>query len=166
MPIEIRPMRNEDARAFLEVHRAAVHGTAAKDYPRAVIEDRACLPITDEHIEGVRANRDREIRLLAEIDGEIVGLGAIVLATSELRACYVAPGAARKGVGSALVRQLERIAREHGVERLELDASLTSERFYVSLGYQVRERGEHVLRSGRRMACVRMAKCLSPATSG
>jgi putative acetyltransferase len=104
----------------------------------------------------------KEIRLLAEINGEIVGLGAIVLAKNELRACYVVPSAARKGVGSALVREVERIALEHGLRWLELDASITSEPFYKALGYEVQERGEHVLGSGQRMACVKMGKHLSP----
>ena len=47
-----------------------------------------------------------------EIDGRIVGIGALVLAKSELRACYVAPQTARRGVGSALMHELERIARD------------------------------------------------------
>jgi putative acetyltransferase len=36
--VVIREMRSEDARAFLDVHHAAVRGIAAKDYPLAVIE--------------------------------------------------------------------------------------------------------------------------------
>jgi GNAT superfamily N-acetyltransferase len=48
--------------------------------------------------------------------------GAIIVAKNELRACYVAPAATRRGVGTALVRELERIALEHGLECLALDA--------------------------------------------
>ena len=68
-------MRNNDARAYLQVQRAAVRGIAAKDYPPAVIEQWAPLPITDEAIAEVRTNRDNEIRVLAEINGEIGGDG-------------------------------------------------------------------------------------------
>jgi putative acetyltransferase len=153
-------MRPEDARASLEVHHAAVRGIAATDYPPAVIEGWAPLPIVDEAVEQFLRNPDGEVRLVAETDGEIVGMGAIVPARGELRACYVAPAAAREGVGSALVRELERIAREHGLRRLKLDASVTAEPFYKALGYKARRRGEHILRSGRRMACVRMRKHL------
>lgn len=161
-PIRIRRMRDKDARAYLEVQRAAVREIAAKDYPPAVIEQWAPLPITDEAIAEVRANRENEIRLLAEIGDEIVGMGAIILARNELRACYVAPDAVRKGVGSAVVKEIERIARKHGLTRLELDASVTSERFYAALGYEVRGRGEHMLSSSQRMACVKMRKNLRP----
>ena len=79
-------------------------------------------------------NHDDEIRLVAELDGELVGIGALVLADSELRACYVVPAAARKGVGSALVAEIERIARQHGLTHLELLSSLTAEPFYRALG--------------------------------
>jgi putative acetyltransferase len=105
-------------------------------------------------------NQDNEIRLVAEVDGSLVGLGCLVVQNAELRACYVAPGAARKGVGSALVREIERIAREHGLDHLHLDASINAEPFYSALGYEVVERGEHVWPSGQRMEAVTMRKAL------
>jgi len=130
------------------------------DYPPEVIEDWAPVPITDAAVESILANPENEIRLVAEVDGEIAGMGALVIETRELRACYVVPGVARKGVGSAIVREIERIAREYGLRSLDLIASLTSEPFYSALGYEVLERGEHVLQSGRRMVCVEMEKVL------
>jgi putative acetyltransferase len=96
-------MRAEDARAFLEVHHAAIREIAAADYPAAVIEAWA-PPVTENDVEQVLANRDGEVRLVVENEGQIVGLGAIVLGNCELRACYVAPDAARRGVGTAIVR--------------------------------------------------------------
>ena len=76
----------------------------------------------------------------------------------ELRACYVAPEAGRKGVGTALVIGIEQAAREHGLRFLERDSSLTAELFYRRNGYEVTGRGEHVLPNGQRMACVKMRK--------
>ena len=154
-------MRDDDAPAFLQVHHAAVRGIAAKHYPPEVVEDWAPMPITDQSIARCLANPDGELRLVAEIDGRIVGIGALVLATSELRACYVAPHAARSGVGSALVQALEAIARDNGLAHLQMDSSVTAEPFYLAHGYTVRGHGEHALGSGRRMACVRMEKALT-----
>jgi GNAT superfamily N-acetyltransferase len=156
--VVIREMRSKDAQAFLEVHHAAVRGTAAKDYPLAVIEAWAPMPVTEDAMGLVRANADKEFRLIAEIAGRVVGIGAAVFENLELRACYVAPDAGRKGVGSALVKGIERAARGLRVPRLELDSSVTAEFFYRTLGYEVVERGEHVLGSGQRMACVKMRK--------
>jgi putative acetyltransferase len=153
-------MRPEEAGAFLEVHHKAVRALAATYYPSDVIEAWAPLPITAEQIDIVRSNADGEYRLVAEIDGEIVGIGCLVARNNELRACYVAPSASRKGVGSALLHEMERAAHDQGATELETDSSLTAEPFYRNHGYQVCGRGEHVLRNGLRMACVRMRKDL------
>jgi putative acetyltransferase len=159
-PIVIREMRPEDAQAFLAVHHAAVRSIAAKDYPPAVIEAWAPMPLNEGAIERVRANPDNEYRVIAEIGGRVVGIGAVVLQIAELRACYVAPNLGRKGIGLALVKAIERAAREHGAAHLELDSSLTAEPFYQTAGYEAIERSEHILHNGQRMVCVRMRKKL------
>jgi putative acetyltransferase len=160
MSVFVRPMRSEEARRFLEIHHESVRGIAAKDYPAAVIDAWAPLPITDETIERFLRNRDNEIRLMAEIDGQPVGIGALVLSTSELRACYVAPSTSRRGVGAAIVAEIERLAREHRLLSLRLESSLTAEPFYMALGYVVEERGELVLGSGVPMTAITMRKQL------
>jgi ribosomal protein S18 acetylase RimI-like enzyme len=72
--------------------------------------------------------------------------------------------AARKGAGSALVREIEQIARERGLRYLQMDSSVNAEPFYLHHGYSVRKRGEHLLGSRRQMACVKMEKNLSDLT--
>ena len=117
------------------------------------------MPVTEKAAEQVRAT-ENEYRLVAEIDGQVVGIGALVFESSELRACYVAPAVGRRGVGSALVHEIERAACDRGLSMLELDFSITAEAFYRKQGYEARERSEHILHSGQRMACVRMRKSL------
>jgi putative acetyltransferase len=154
-------MRAEEARTFLEIQRAAVRGLATEHYSRAIIEEWAEFPITEEALERFAENRDDEMRLIAEVDGKPVGIGALVVEHSELRACYVLPSAARQGVGAAIVREIERLGRERGLTHLQLHASLNAEAFYVALGYVTSKQTEHVLASGRRMASVEMRKDLS-----
>lgn len=161
MTVLIREMRHEDARGFLEVHHAAVRSLASKDYPSEVIEAWAPTPITSRQVAIVQSNPDGEYRLVAEVDGRLVGVSSLVARTNELRACYVAPSAMRKGVGSALLRQIELAARDQGCTHLETDASLTAEAFYRHNGYQPRGRAEHMLHNGRWMACIKMRKTIS-----
>lgn len=160
MPITVRPMRPDEGRIFLELHSRSIRGLASAHYAPGVI-DAWTIPPTDKNVTGLLENADGEIRLIAELDGEPVGLGVIVVGNSELRACYVVPEAARRGVGTALVKEIERIAEENGLERLELLASVNAEQFYTSLGYKAGERTEHVLRTGRRMAAVKMTKLVT-----
>ena len=118
------------------------------------------MPITDDNLRDLQTNVDQEIRLIAELEGQPVGIGALVVEHSELRACYVHPDAARHGVGTAIVHEIERLAKEHGLSQLQLAGSLNAEAFYVALGYSVRERSDVVLGNGHRMAAVWMEKRL------
>jgi putative acetyltransferase len=109
-----------------------VRRIAVRDYPPEIIEARAPLPNTQAAVEAVIANPEDEIRFLAERDGRIIGLACLVMANNELRACYVAPEAARTGVGKALLMKIEETARNAGLKYLYADSSLTAEEFYRS----------------------------------
>ena len=101
----------------------------------------------------------RNSGVVAEVNSEeLAGIGAVVIGNSELRACYVSPPFVRRGVGQAIVSELEQLAREHGLNRLQLESSVTAEPFYAALGYRVEARGEHALASDVPMAAVRMVK--------
>jgi putative acetyltransferase len=158
--IAIRLMRPDEGQTFLDIHSRSVHGLASGAYPRNVIEAWA-QPPTAENLRRLSENADQEIRLIAELDGVPVGIGALVLRESELRACYVTPDAARKGVGTAIVKEIERIASANNVTCLVLEASVNAETFYRAMGYVVISRGEHMLRSGDKMAAVKMHKLLT-----
>ena len=158
MTILVRPLLVHEARAFLDVHHAAVRGLAAHDYPTEIIEAWAPLPITDKHVERVAMNPAGEIRFAAVIGEDIVGIGAVILARRELRACYVAPHATRQGVGRRIVDEIERTARDNRLDSLWLDSSLAATLFYERLGYVVVRPGVHILGSGQPMACIKMRK--------
>jgi len=83
--------------------------------------------------------------VVADADGRVVGFGELVfdpgeyLAASvdaEVRAVYVRPETAGEGVGSALLADLERAARERGIDCLGLWASLNAVPFYEARGYE------------------------------
>lgn len=158
----IREAVASDATAIVKVHYDAVHLTASKDYDAEILDDWSIL--SDERIENLETqiskNPERSYMIVAEIDAHVVGFGEIVPVMRELRAIYVSPFAARKGVGKALLLTLEAAARERGVPELCLDSSLTAELFYLAHGYEIRGRSEHQLRSGRKMACIKMRKSL------
>src|SRR5262245_7740706 len=124
MSVVVRLMHDDEERLFLEIHRRSVRGLATQHYPAQVIDAWAGpTAVSDEGVRHFLKNPDHEIRLIAEIDGQPAGLGSVVVDNAELRACYVVPEAARRGVGSALVKEIERIAREHDLTHLKLHAS-------------------------------------------
>ncbi|WP_231190323.1 GNAT family N-acetyltransferase [Haladaptatus sp. DYF46] len=84
--------------------------------------------------------------IVAEDDRGVVGFGSLKFDASgtyevpidaEVTAVYVHPTVAREGVGSTIYAELERQAREHGVQMLGLTASLNSVPFYESQGYEM-----------------------------
>ena len=157
--IAVRPLRDEELELYLEIHERAIRGLATSHYTPDII-DGWCVRVNDDTLAELRRNADNEVRLIAELDGAPVGMAALVAERSELRACYVTPEGARRGCGSALVREIERLARERGVTRLDLAASLNAEPFYAALGYTVTERSEVVLDHDFRMPAVWMTKTL------
>ena len=74
---------------------------------------------------------------------------------------YVRGAATRSGVGSALLRAAEASAIAAGARSIYLDSSLAAVEFYKANGFDELGRGEHLLWSGRSMACVFMRKTLS-----
>jgi putative acetyltransferase len=67
---------------------------------------------------------DKGVFLVARLDGEAVGCGAyrsIDAVSAEVKRMYVAPKGRGKGIGRALLRELERVAHAHGVRRMLLE---------------------------------------------
>ena len=97
MAVTVRPLRDHEIRLYLEIHERAVRGLALSHYSQDDIEGWV-VPASAENLRRLALNPDREIRLVAELDGEPVGIGALVLEESELLAVYVSPEGARRGL--------------------------------------------------------------------
>lgn len=153
----IRRAREEDADAVGRVHRSAIRELCRTHY-------------TDEQIEAwsgprppgrfEKAIREREF-YVAEEGGEVVGFGNLNPEACEVEAVYVAPTAARRGVGTELLRTVEARARELGLRRLRVDASLNAVGFYERAGYELQATGAHRLWNGVDLPCAHMAKELA-----
>lgn len=113
---------------------AAWVATSTPKAYRAVIEEAGCVTLVAEHGEG------------------IVGFGVIRTTGQRIRALYVHPECAGSGVGTALLRALEEVARQSGLDRLHLDASLNAVGFYARAGYQEAGRLTYPLPGGCEIA--------------
>lgn len=152
--LTIRCARAKDCGAIWRVHTRAIRELAAGHYAPAEIEAWAGPRRPEHYYESI-------LRLefyVAELADGIVGFGVLNQETGEVEAVYVAPEYALRGVGSALLRQLEERARALGLTRLHLDSSLNARPFYAGAGYAAQHPAKHRLRSGVEIACVRMTK--------
>ena len=162
MKISARPMKKGEGEAIVKIHRRAVHEIACVDYPSEVLNGWA-ETLSDETLKAKASKFDDKLgkgvfTIVAEVDGALAGFGEVIPKINVLGAIYINPDFKRIGVGTAILSELENIARAHGATDLHMDSSLTAEQFYLMNGYEVIERGIHTLNSGVKMPCVKMKK--------
>lgn len=80
---------------------------------------------------------------------------------ARIRAFYVHPNWARRGIGSQLMRACEMAAKEAGFKRLELMATLTGEPLYAVFGFKIIERTTIEMPGGVMLPVTKMAKDLA-----
>ena len=79
---------------------------------------------------------------------------------ARIRAFFVHPGWARRGIGRAILERCEAEARAHGFRTAELLATLPGHRLYRVLGYEGDERVTHELPGGVTIDFIPMRKAL------
>lgn len=115
------------------------------------------------------------VQTFAEDGAEIIGCGGWSKRDSEndlldsavdsarVRAFFVHANWARRGIGSLLMQACEEAALEAGFHTLTLMATLTGEKLYARLGFQLQERRELLLPDGNLIKVRQMRKVLSAA---
>lgn len=158
---------------------ASVRGLNSHDYPPDVIESSL------KYVFGVDSQLIADGTYFAvELDGVLVGCGGWskrktlyggdqsksgdddlidpAADAARIRAFFVHPDYARRGIGTLIMRTCETAARQAGFTRLELRATLTGEPLYAASGFTVIERIDSTLPDGAPFPIYRMTKDLLP----
>jgi GNAT superfamily N-acetyltransferase len=77
---------------------------------------------------------------------------------AKIRAFFIHPDFARRGIGSKILEACEGAARAAGFSRFEMGATLTGVPLYLARGYREVERIDVSLRNGHALPVVRMVK--------
>jgi GNAT superfamily N-acetyltransferase len=80
---------------------------------------------------------------------------------ARIRAIFVHPGWARRGIGSQILKVCEDAAAAAGFRRFEMGSTLTGVPLYKLKGYVEIERVEVPLRNGESLPVIRMRKSVS-----
>jgi GNAT superfamily N-acetyltransferase len=161
---------------------ASVRGLQAGDYTAAQIDGalRAVYGADTQLIE------DRTY-FVVEAEGSIVGCGGWsrrrtlyggdqfvnredslldpAREAAKIRAFFVHPGWARRGIGTMILEACEKAAAAAGFTRLEMGATLSGVAFYGAKGYTSCERLSVSLPEGLSMPIVRMQKILGKGSA-
>jgi len=144
---------SEPAPLFILRRAVAADAQAVKVVQEAAVRDGASGFYEPESIEAwvgafSVANFPKRVEEMsywvAELpDGRIGGFLSVKIETAEVNSVCTAPWARGIGLGKQLLERSEEIAREAGLERVWLDASLNAVSFYEKYGW--RETKRHAL---------------------
>jgi N-acetylglutamate synthase-like GNAT family acetyltransferase len=173
--VAIRRATFADVPALHALIEASVRGLQAYDYTQAEIEGAL------GHALGLDSQLVADgTYFIAEVGGEMVASGgwsyratlcgsdgmtgreraSLDPATdaAKIRAIFVHPEWARRGLGTLMLEYCEERAREAGFTRLEMGSTLTGAPLYRLKGYQEIERIAIPLPNGEALPVIRMAK--------
>lgn len=179
MNFSIRKARSSDTPALEKLIKESVRGLSADDYDARQIElsIRTVFGIDTELIadetyfvvetdSGTLAgcggwSRRKTLygasRYAASRDSELLDPEADA---AKIRAFFIHPDFARKGVGTLILEACEREARAHGFKSAEMMATLPGVKLYAARGYAGDERVAVPVGENRDIICIKMRKNL------
>ena len=148
IPFTIRRAELRDVEALVRLRFELMHMAAALGVPTNLSEEdwEAVREATREYFEKALASGEH-CGVVAEAEGIVVGCGGIVFMErppyqgnlqgreAYLMNMYTEPEWRGKGIGSAIVAELLRCARNAGAKRVSLDAEQNARRLYAQAGF-------------------------------
>jgi putative acetyltransferase len=161
--VQTRRAHPKDAEAIALAHLDSIRSIGPAFYPPDVVEAWGLGLTPDIYVNAMEGGEAFFIAT-GHSDGEPAVLGFSTHRIDDARdgaSVYVRGEAARRGIGTALLRLAEEHAVAQGATSIQIQASLAGVEFYRANGFDEIGRGEALLMSGRSMPCVFMRKLLT-----
>ncbi len=152
----LRSATPQDANAIFELHVASISHYCKPFYAPEVLLAWISTKTPDTY-KNLPAHYQM---IVAENDNKIIGFGVLNLKQHSIDSVYILPNHSRLGIGSALLKKLEALARDHAIQKLTLSSTLNAAPFYNTLGYTGNTPTTHPLKSGVNVECIAMEKLL------
>jgi putative acetyltransferase len=165
--LSFRAYCEDDAPATAALHVLAFERLAAPLHTAAEIAAHSALSRAPDYLEDLRRSN---LALAIERSGRIVGTAGWIpvtdeAATARIRKVFVHPDLARRGLGSAMVRDAEKRAASAGYSRLVVRANLNAVPLYARLGYAPMREGRMATPAGVDLPVVFMQKLPAPGAA-
>jgi len=132
----LRPYLPKDVPFLLRMTRGSITQLAQDEYSPGQIE---AWVESFSDAAAFAARLAAGLTLVATIDGFPAGY-AMLKGKDEIDLLYVAPGLVRRGVASALIEALEKLAAARGATQLSAKASDVARPFFSARGYEPQSR--------------------------
>jgi putative acetyltransferase len=159
--LDLRRATEADIDAMADAHVDSILRLGSQFYASAIVNEWARVVNPGLYLQAMGR---REVFFIATgaVDGRPMVLGFssdyVIDGTTHGTSAYVRPVAARRRVGSRLLRLAESFGKARGATAVQIEASLGAVEFYKRHGFIETERGDVALPSGFRMPCVFMRK--------
>jgi GNAT superfamily N-acetyltransferase len=154
----LRPVRFEDVSAVLGLIHAAVEHGCRDYYDRA---QRAAVFASYAHSLFIDVLGPFET-VAVEANGRLVAFAQVDPESDRLRALFVEAELQHRGLGRALLEEIERRAIGRGARRLHGAMSLNAIPFYLRAGFRPCGGAERLIAAGVSVPVLRMEKGLEP----
>jgi len=167
--LDLRAVRFEEVSATLDLIRRAVERGCREHYDpaqRAAVFAAYAQNLFVEALgpyESIAALATTAVATAADRRTErLIGFAQLDPATARLRALFVDGDIQQRGVGSALMAEIEARARRRGLTRLHGAMSLNAVPFYLRTGFRPCPGPEQLIAAGLSVPVLRMEKLLRP----
>jgi putative acetyltransferase len=127
--MKIRKFTPEDAIKLSKLMRETIITSNTPDYPKKAIK-----VLVDEFTpKYLIKHSSKDVVFVASQNEKL--LGTISLVGNRIARMFVLPKVQTKGIGSKLIKHLEKFAKKKGEKMLRVRSSLTAFGFYQKLGY-------------------------------
>lgn len=179
MSIVIRKAALEDQIEITDLIKESVKGLSREDYNEKQIElsIKSVFGVDKQLIE------DKTYFVAEDEEGKIVGCGGwsnrktlygasnyeqsrdsnllnLEIDAAKIRAFFIHPKFARKGIGTAILEACEAEAKAHGFTSAEMMATLPGVKLYAVRGYEGDEEVKVSIGENENIICIRMRKVL------
>ena len=159
MPITLRPALPDDIVALWALRTVAVRVSCATHYAPEQIAVWTASTVPPAYAAMLAAGGG----IVAMQDNAMTGYAMLDANKQEVDAVFVDPACAGLGIGKRLLAALELLARQRGIVRLHLSASLNAVPFYAAAGFVALREEAYAHPSGISLASVAMEKALAAA---
>lgn len=132
----IRRAHHSDAQSIIDTHVRSIREVCSKDYSPEQIEAWAGRKFKPELW---CQTIDRDYVWVLELDSKVQGFAQIAFldeTTAEVMGLYFTPEACGIGAGKKLFQILHDEAKNKGIQKMQLHATLTAKTFYEKFGFK------------------------------
>ena len=136
--IEVRVLESLDDTALVASIKEVITTTVRESNEKNELSRHYAaeeLEIILERFCDLEAHLETRLIYVASIDDDVTGCGMLTRATGEVRQMTVSPAFQRRGVGSAILREILAAARFRDLERLYLECPPIKRDWYARFGF-------------------------------